>query len=301
VSARNAKRSLGDGVNAALWRFLFGAIGRAIPFGLCRVMARPLGYLAWGLGLRRAVALQNLALAFPDRSERDRRRIARGSLVNLFTVYLEILTLRYISDRHLAGILSVENIELLETIGPEGAILLSGHFGNWELLAFGSAALSGVPFSIIVKEQRDYGELERTRTVRGNRLIPTARAAREAASLLGRGGVVAMLADQSATDRDALVEMFGIPTYSYDAPARLALRFRPRVIAGFAERSSDGRYHVRLTEIPHADLPDTPDGARDLIARYVALLESAVRRHPEQWVWQHRKWKNSPGVEYREG
>jgi KDO2-lipid IV(A) lauroyltransferase len=300
-AAGRSDATLGDRLAAALWRFLFGPVGRMLPFGFCRVVARPLGYIAWWLGVRRDVALRNLELAMPWLPAARRLRIGRESLTSLIAVYLEILTLRHLSDAELARVLTVENMDLLRTIGPKGAILLSAHYGNWELLAFGAAALAGVPFSIIVKEQRDYGQLERSRTARGNRLIPTSRGARGAAALMRSGGVVAMLADQAATDHDALVDMFGIPTYTFDSPARLALRFRPRVIAGFAARRPDGGYHVRLQEIPHDDLPDTAEGARELMSRYVGLLEQAVRDHPEQWVWQHRKWKNTPGVRYGKG
>ncbi|MDB5035105.1 MAG: lipid biosynthesis acyltransferase [Chlorobi bacterium] len=285
-------------LNAALWRFLFGPLGRIIPFGLCRVAARPLAAIARGLGARRSIVQRNLKLAFPELGSDGITRIERATFVNLITVFLELITLRHLSDAALRRRLRVHNIELLRGIGGEGALLLSGHFGNWELLALGAAAISGVPFSVVVTQQRDYGQIDRMRTSRGNRLIPTGRAARESTAILRDGGVVAMLADQSASERDPIVQLFGIPTHTFSAPARLALRFRPRIIAGFAARAADGNYDVDLMEIEHADLPDTEDGARALMQRYVEQLEIAIRRHPEQWVWQHRRWKHSPGVRY---
>jgi Kdo2-lipid IVA lauroyltransferase/acyltransferase len=288
-------------LNAALWRFVFGPMGWMLPFSSARVFARPLAAILWWAGVRRAITEQNLRLAFPEWSEKERRRVARASFHNLFTVFLEFPLLRHLSDAGLRRRLKVENLDLLRSIGPEGALLLSAHFGNWELLALGASAISGVPFTIVVKEQRDYGQLQKMRASRGNRLIPTSRAARETSGILRSGGVIAMLADQSASGRDALVDMFGIPTYSFSAPARLALRYRPRIIAGFAVRGSDGGYTVRLEEIPHADLPDTEEGARLLTQRYIDRLEGAIREHPEQWVWQHRKWKSSPGVSYEKG
>jgi Kdo2-lipid IVA lauroyltransferase/acyltransferase len=287
-----------DWLLKALWRVVFGVVGKLLPFNACHHIARPLGWLAWGMGLRRRVIRKNLALAFPDYSSKEIERIGRGSLVNVITIGLELLTLRHLSSQQLQTAISVENIELLQSLGERGGLLLSGHIGNWELLAFGAAALSGIPFSIIIKNQKDFGELTRTRMARGNKLIPTHRGAREAATLLRRGGVVAMLADQAATPEDDPTMMFGIPTYSYSAPARLALRFRPRVILGFAQRKDDGSYHVRLEELPHEDLPDSPEGSRAFTQRYVERLESTIRRHPEQWLWGHRKWKNTQGVEY---
>lgn len=279
-------------------RLLFGPIGRLMPFGACRAIARPVAAIAWLMGFRRSIMLRNLELAFPNLTARERRRIARRSLHSLATVFLEILTLRYLSDDAIDRWLVVENVELLQTIGESGALLLSAHVGNWELLALGASTIAGVPFSVVVKDQNDGSELERTRTSRGNRLIPTGRGAREASMLLRKGGVVAMLADQSATEDEHVVSMFGIATYSYSAPARLALRFRPRVILGFAAREANGRYRVILEELDHDDLTDSYEGAEAFTRRYVGRLESVVREHPEQWVWQHRKWKNTPGVSY---
>jgi KDO2-lipid IV(A) lauroyltransferase len=277
---------------------MFGVVGRVLPFRWCRSLAVPLAGLFWHLGLRRRVLRKNLAMALPDLSERERERLARRSMVNAATVGLEMLTLRHLSDEELRRVIHVEPIDMLRSIGPRGALLLSGHFGNWELLALGAAALSGVPFNVVVKQQRDYGELTRMRTARGNRLILTSRAARETSQLLGSGGVVAMLADQSAADHDALVSMFGIPTYAFSAPARLALRYRPRVIVGFAERRADGGYDVRLEELQYDDLPDTPEGARELTQRYISRLEAVIRARPEAWLWTHRRWKHTPGVTY---
>lgn len=280
------------------WRFLFRIVGRILPFGACAALARPIAWGAWRLGIRRRITEINLRLAFPDAGAGELERIGRASYRNLVTVSLEILTLRYLGRRGIERIMSVENIDLLRTIPPEGAILLSGHYGNWELLAIGVAALSGVPFTVIVTEQKDGGELERTRTALGNRLIPTGRGARESAALLKRGGVLALLADQAAAVDDPRVTLLGISTPFHVSAARLALRFRTRVIVGYAERQNDGRYRVMLEEIPHDDLPDTPEGARLLTERYARTLEAAIARHPEQWVWQHRRWKHLPDVGY---
>lgn len=247
---------------------------------------------------RREVVRANLLLAFPEKSSKDRESIGRRSHHNLVTVFLEMLSIRHLSRKAIGRHLRVENIELIKVLPPEGALLLSAHLGNWELLAFGAAALAEMSFSIIVKEQNDYGELTRMRTARGNTLITTAHGARQASNILRTGGVVAMLADQAASSPDPLVDMFGLATHTFGAPARLALRFRPRVVVGYAVRTPSGEYVARLEELHHNDLPDTPEGAWELTQRYVRQLEGTVRAHPDQWLWQHRKWKNTPGVEY---
>jgi KDO2-lipid IV(A) lauroyltransferase len=196
----------------ALLAVLFGPVGRLLPFAWCGPIARVGAAVAWRAGFRRDVAMRNLTLAFPEMSDASRAAIARDSMRSLLTVFLELLTLRHLSRRGIRRWLVVENIELLRSIGPEGALLLSAHVGNWELLALGAAEIAGVPFAVVVKEQNDGRQLERMRTSRGNRLIPTGRGARETSVLVRSGGVVAMLGDQSAPEGEHDTEMFGIPT-----------------------------------------------------------------------------------------
>lgn len=281
------------------WRVLFGPIMRVIPFRAARLAAYPLTAAALVLNLRRDVVRINLALAFPSLSERQLRRLVRRALLNVATVLLELPLLRYLSDRSLTRWISFEGLELITGTLPRGLILLSGHVGNWELLALASGWMSGRPFAIVVKEQNDGGELNRTRTVRGNTVIATSRAARAALDVLSEGGGLAMLADQSAAPPDPLVSIFDIPTYFFGTPARLALRFRPRVVCGFAVRRSDGGYHVRIRELAHDDLDDTSEGRDEFTRRYARALEEAVKTNPDLWLWTHRRWKYTPGVNYR--
>lgn len=280
------------------WRFAFGVVGKFLPTGLLRRTGYVLGTVLFRFGIRRSVALQNIRLAFPELSPDQVQTLARRALQSLATVYLEIPKLRHLTDAQLRRFLTVENLELLTSIDERGALLLSGHVGNWELLALGAAWQSGHPFAIVVKGQKDFGELNRTRTSRGNTTIPLHRSALQSSRILAAGGVVAMLADQSAPEREPLVELFGIPTRAYTAPAKLALRYRPRVIVGFALREADRNSRVSLQQLEYDDLEDTPEGVLEFTQRYLNMLESAVREHPEQWVWGHRRWKNSPGVRY---
>ena len=284
----------------AIWRFAFRFYGRFFPLWFARLAAIPVSFLLGLLGIRSSVARTNLALAFPHLSDSDRRTIARRSLRNLVTVYLEIPRMRYLSDDELHRHFEVEGLELLRdsSIDRHGALLLSGHIGNWELLAMGAARLARRPFSIIVKGQDDFNELEVTRTAFGNEVIPLHRAALRASRILRDGGVVAMLADQSASRREMPVALFGVETTAFSTPARLALRYRPKVIAGFAVRLPGGKYRASLMEIPHADLEDSPEGIATFTRRYLDALENVVRQYPEQWVWRHKRWKHASGVKY---
>ena len=269
-----------------------------MPIGVLRFAGRILGAILFRFGIRRNVAIQNIRFAFPQLSEPEVTLLAKQALQSLAVVYLEIPALRYLSGVSLRKALAVENLNLLTSIDKRGALLLSGHVGNWELLALGAAFQAERSFAIVAKGQKDFGELTRTRTVHGNTTIPLHRAALQTSRILASGGVVAMLADQSAPEREPLVDLLEIPTRAYTAPAKLALRYRPKVIVGFALRERSGSYRAELQELRYDDIEDTPEGVRAFTQRYMNMLEDVVRKHPEQWVWGHRRWKNSPGVRY---
>jgi len=254
--------------------------------------------LAWFGRVRRATLMTNLHAAFPSMPEEEIRFLARRSVRNLATVFLEIPLLRHLDDARLHRAITFEGIELLTTDAHRGLILLSGHYGNWELLALAAGSFSGVPVAIIVKDQNDFGHIDRMRISRGNSVIRYANAARDAMTILLGGGCVALLADQSAAPPDPTVTFFGLETCFFGTPARLALRFRPRVLTGFAVRNEAGGYHVVIEELAHDDLEDTPSGRVAFTQRYAAVLERAIRRHPDLWMWTHRRWKYTPGITY---
>lgn len=282
----------------SLWWLMFGLYGRIVPFAAARYIAYPVAWIASILRIRRAVVDRNLGLAFRDVAGSDRRRLARRALRNVATVLLEIPILPYLSQARLGRVMTFENLDLVSGPSATGLILLSAHIGNWELLALGAGAQSGRPSTIVVKDQRDHGLLNRIRTSRGNRVVSTSHALRELMSVLSAGGTAALLADQSAAPPDPVVPFFDIPTHFFSTPARMALRYRSRVVLGFAVRQPNGTYRAGLTELRHDDLDDTPDGRLTFTQRYAAALHATILAHPEQWMWTHRKWKQSPGISY---
>jgi KDO2-lipid IV(A) lauroyltransferase len=283
-----------------IWRLAFGPVAALMPWRAASILARPIGAALAIVGPRRTVALTNIALAYPELPQSDRTRLERNAFRNLLRVYLEIPLLRRLSRSRLIDLLAINHLDLLTSprVKRNGALLLSGHIGNWELLALSAALQADASFAIVVKGQHDYGELDRMRERFGNRTIPSDRSARAISRLLAEGGVVAMLADQSASLSDPSVLLFDIDTRAYGAPARLALRFRPVVVVGFAVPVKGGGYAASLKELDYDDLKDDDDGVRTFVQRYVAMMERMIREHPESWVWHHRRWKHTAGVRY---
>jgi KDO2-lipid IV(A) lauroyltransferase len=108
------------------------------------------------------------------------------------------------------------------------------------------------------------------------------------------GGIVGMLADQSATeDKDIFIPFFGRDVATYEAPAELALKFKIPIIMGLAVRQDDGSYIVKTKKIDIDDLQYNKEGVRELTFRHVKHLEAIIKEHPEMWLWQHRRWKHT--------
>lgn len=248
---------------------------------------------------RKKVTRGNLARAFPEKSLNEIKRICRESYENLGITLLELLKLRDLSETELREIVRYENIELINDVHSrgKGLILLSGHFGNWEYLAYTAGLFSGIPVTVIVKPQKNKTSdilLNSYRIKGGNRIVNMYKAAREIISVLGRGEAIALLADQSATkDKDVFVDFFGIPAATYEAPARLSLKFKSPIIMGFAVRQNDGTYRVKLEEINPEDFMDDDDPVIALTSAHVKALENAIRENPGQWAWQHKRWKHT--------
>ena len=247
---------------------------------------------------RRRIAKENLQAAFPDAEAAWRLNIERLSYHNLGITLIELLTFPYITPAEARAALDLrgtENIEQALKSGT-GVLLLSGHFGNWELLGFTFPLYLDVATSIIVAQQSNriadtYLNWYRRRT--GNTTLPTNNSARAIVKRLLSGEAIALLADQVAdVDHCVFVPFFGRLTATYQAPARLALRYNVPIFVAFAERLDDGRYRAAVQQIPHEDLNYSPEGITELTARHVQALEDAIRQHPELWAWQHKRWKH---------
>lgn len=249
---------------------------------------------------RKRITYDNLRNAFPKKSHEELMQILNQSYHNLGITLMELLTLKTMTEEDLRRVIKYKNIELIEECVSrgKGVILLSGHYGNWEFLAYSAGLYSCVPTTVIIKRQKNkFADkiLNEYRTRGGNRIIPMRKAAIKIVKTLKKGEAVALLVDQAATkDSDLFVEFFGRPAATYDAPAILSLKFGTPIIIGFADRQLDGTYEVELREIKSSDLQPTPEGIEELTKRHVKALEEHIRQMPGLWAWQHKRWKHKP-------
>ncbi|WZO96759.1 lysophospholipid acyltransferase family protein [Isosphaeraceae bacterium EP7] len=250
----------------------------------------------------RKVALENLELAYGDlMSPEDRDRTVREVYRHFCRMLMEILhiprKLHLETWRDRIELKSYRDVlERLFDGGP--VIMLSGHFGNWEMAGYLFGVFGFPPYS--VARTLDNPHLERfLRSFRertGQKLIPKKGGYDEMLDVLKRGGVLSFLADQDAGERGMFVDFFGRPASTHKAIALLAIEHKAPVVVGYARRIGPGfRYEVGCEElILPSEWTGTADDARLLTQRYTSALERIVRRDPEQYLWLHRRWKHKP-------
>jgi KDO2-lipid IV(A) lauroyltransferase len=280
---------------------ILGAISCAISPALRQGLGKAVGILLLILSKkRRTVTYENIKKAFPENSIEERYAIVRSAYENLGITLVELLAFPTYSTLQLEQIISIKNSHFLTEQHQKGEsmLLLSGHYGNWELLAFGVAAMLKIPFSIVVKQQQNSSAdkiLNEYRVLKNNSVIPMHSAARTIISKIKKGEAIAMLTDQAADpNKDTFVDFFGRPAVTYEAPAYLSIKYQIPIIFGVAKRLGNGKYEVELHKIMPTATEITADSVRELTQLHTSLLEEVIRQDPTQWSWQHKRWKFDP-------
>lgn len=257
-----------------------------------------LGLLVFALDARhRRVALENLAAAFPARSPRDLRRVARGVFRHLGRLLLEVLKLDGMPASEMLALFDGEGEERVREAYRQGkgVLLVTGHFGYWEMLNVGHA-LRVSPFSYVQRPLDNPwldAMLERIRTQTGNTGIDRQGGVRRMLRELGANRAVGMLIDQHLHGPDAIrVQFFGRPAATTSALAALALRTGAVVIPFFALPAPGGRYRFVIEHAVPPPQGDGPEAIREFTQRCTDVIEMYVRRYPELWLWMHRRWRD---------
>jgi Kdo2-lipid IVA lauroyltransferase/acyltransferase len=273
------------------------AVARVLPAPLGRALGTSIGLLSYTLDRRhRRIAERNLAVAFPVRSVRERRTIVRGAFAHFGQLLFELLKFSTLTNDQLMARVEFEGDERVRLAYAQGkgVLFVTGHFGFWELHAI-VHALQFEPIGVVARAlDNPYVNdlLERIRERTGNFVLYRQGTIRRVLRTLESGHGVAVLIDQHISSRDAIfVDFFERPAATTSAVAALALRTGARVIPVFALPLGGGRY--RMIYEHAVEPPDAAaDGAvREFTQRCTDVLEMYVRRHPEMWLWMHRRWR----------
>ncbi len=264
---------------------------------------RTVGSFVWKVvGFRRRVITDNLRQAFPERPEAWIQRTAHDFYRNLGMTLMEFLAAGHRSRQDLERNVRLVGIENLTEVaaGREAAVLLSGHFGNFELL-LPRAAIAGLKVHAVVKPQsnklidRFHNSL---RAREGVGIVPTGQSVPRLLEILAGGDSVGLLGDQDAGRKGQFVEFMGRPASVHRGPALLAVKSGKPLAMAFLFRQPDHTHVLEVKPLLYPDPSlDEEEAIADLTRRHTALLQEAVRRQPAMYYWIHRRWKTRPESE----
>jgi KDO2-lipid IV(A) lauroyltransferase len=285
-----------------LVRLIVG-FAQALSIEQSYALARVLASILYKVNKRhRKVGLENLREAFGDLyTEADRDRIVRNVYLHFCMMLMEILHIpRKLHPNTWRDRISLVGhqriVDRLLKGGP--LIMLTGHFGNWEMAGYLFGVFGFPPNSVARTLDNPYLDryLRSFRERTGQKMIPKKGGYDQMLEVLRSGGVLSFLADQDAGDRGMYVDFFGRPASTHKAIALLAIEHNAPVVVGYARRIGPGfRYEVGCTElIEPSEWTGSADDARMLTQRYTSALEAIIRRDPEQYLWLHRRWKQQP-------
>jgi Kdo2-lipid IVA lauroyltransferase/acyltransferase len=274
----------------------------ALPSGVARsvgvFVARALYAM---LPKLRRTADFNLRLAFPDWTDAQRKTVIRGMLRNLGWMAAEFAHLPRYTKENIDQIVVLDGHEnfLAGQRRGKGVLYLTGHIGAWELSSF-AHALYGYPLRYMARpldNLRVDTLINRYRALSGNKPIFKNESARLLLKILREAGTVGILADQNTMPGEGMfVDFFGTPACTTTGIARVALHTDAAVVPGYAYWDQEiGKYRLRFE--PAVELARTGDTERDVFVntqRFAKVIEGIIRKHPEQWVWLHARWKTRP-------
>jgi KDO2-lipid IV(A) lauroyltransferase len=284
-------------------------LAQTLPLAIMLALGRLLGKLTFSiLRIRRRVALENLAHAFPEKPAAELKTIARRSYEKFGMMMLEYLRLPKLSENELRERISFampkeqNPYEQALALG-KGAICMTGHFGNWEYMG-ALVALLQYPMVYLYQEQNNpyvAALIRDTRTKMNMPSIPRGAALRGILKALREKKFVAILADQDAGSNGIFVDFLGRPASTGRGPAAFVLKTQAPIVFCVAIREPNGRHRVEAELLTFDLSQNGPALSEEEKLKFVTqawtrVLEKYIRQYPDHWFWMHRRWKTKPVI-----
>ena len=289
--------------------YIVGQTLQNASWATCRRTGWWFGLLLFkALKKRRQVATNNVRLAFPELNEVAARQIARRSVQNASMTLFEFMRMASATPQEIKEYAEWDGVEhicgALEK--GRGAILLTAHLGNWELM--GALIAQSFPIAVVARPTSNEGMQHHILSVRehvGLKVISKHESARAALELLKKNQTLGILPDQYAGINGMMLPFFGHPTRVVSSVARIAMLSGAPIIPSFATRRtpwlSDGRIVARISPAYYIenDRKRRAELEREGTLRTIRDLENIIRTYPDQWLWLHRRWRQSDWKEPR--
>jgi KDO2-lipid IV(A) lauroyltransferase len=275
-----------------------------LPLGLSRLIGRICGWLAWRLDRgHRALCLDNLAIAFPEKSESERRAILKKSYVHMGLCAVDFCQFRSVTPDELLNQwveFEAGSPERLRSVisQDKGLIAIGAHIGFWELSGIINPVMGNPTISIArqIPSPLINGLVTHIRSRLGNEIVWQEGALRPMLRALRDKKTVGVIADHYASRESPWIPFFSREASTVDTCAKLHMKTGAPMVVNVLLRQPDGRYLFRCR---HIDVP--PRGTESEDERVCQILrmmnkefEDALRLVPEQWLWMHKRWKPKP-------
>lgn len=262
------------------------------------ICGRGLGILLYSIfPYRKDVARTNLQQAFPDYSRKRRQAILRRTYQHFGIMLVDFLRMPLLSQDNLSSVIKMEEDQLQEAIRKgSGALIMSAHIGNWELIV-PALTKNSYPLVTVMVPQRGPGGsfIQSIRETTGGQWISKKSSTREMLRLLKEGKFLALAGDQDSRRSGIWVSFFDQQSSRPRGGAVFALQTGAPMLASWCLLRDDYRYQLKFTPIPTDNLPQGKEAAiAELTQRYLTSVEEVVRQYPEQYFWFHRMWKTKP-------
>lgn len=275
-------------------------IAHLMPIRVNLWIGRRLGGIAFFINKkRRLIAYANLKAAFAkEKSPKELRSITKRVYVNLVQSFAEILSLTKVNKAYANKYVEVVNMERIENAGKSGrgTMLLTAHFGDWELSSMVSA-MKDFPITVLAREQkmkRLNELLNRLRESKGCKVVRKGMSTKNILKELYKKNMVGILSDQDAGKNGAFVNFFNRPTSAHIGPFEIAKRTDSIILPNFIVRKYGPLHKLYLEEYIDTRDAETEEDLKKSLQKYMSLLEVYVRKYPDQWLWLHKRWKSTP-------
>lgn len=244
----------------------------------------------FALKSRREITYKNLKIAFPDYIEEEIIKIAKACYINMTRNFVETFFMPQLLSKGKAEIIN-EEIMKEAYLEKKGVLLVSLHEGNWEIGAY--FGYQGYKMYHIVKRQKNPlfdTYINETRSAMGVKFIYKGDSPKKIISAIKEGAIISMLSDQYVDDTD--VTFFGQNTQAPSGVAVLALKYDVPIVFGYCLRDKNNRHQLILQERLYPVVkPNIKESVQATTQLYITKMEEVIRQYPEQWLWQHNRFK----------
>ena len=294
-----SKSSFSHRIEYSLIRF-FAFLFRALPVSWSVGLGMAIGWFAYRvIGIRRKVALSNLSIAFPQKPPAELERIACKSYCHWGGMGAEFASLPKISERYIRKYIIFDGEDVLRRANEQGkgTLIISGHFGNWELMGSVNAYL-GYKVTYIVATQTNKlvdKFIDDLRRMHGIQIWKMRNAPRGILASLRDNRYIALMIDQDAGRDCVFVPFFDKDASTHKGPAIFHLLKGAPLVISSCTRIRGPRYRILFEEVNLPSLEgDNEAKIYQIMAYLTKLLEEKVCQHPEQYFWMHKRWKTRP-------